>query len=283
MTLQNIGGQAVIEGVMLRSAHYCVVAVRRDGQIVTKVDSVKPLRFSSIPVLRGITALYDMLILGISSLLWSTAQAEGDGEELAKKDVFFLLASSVLFAVVFFIALPLFITSALVSSGALFNILDGIFRMGIFIGYVGIISRMEDVRKLFRYHGAEHKVVNCYEQKRKVTAESARTCSTVHPRCGTTFVMVILLCSILVFSLFTVEHWMLKMLVRLLVLPVLAGLSYELIKLAARLRDNRALRLLITPGLWFQQLTTREPGKEELAVAVAALNALLEKEHAAAA
>ncbi len=277
MKFKNIGGQAVIEGVMLRSPHYYAVAVRKNGVITTKVEPAPALRCASIPLLRGILGLYDMLLLGMKSLLWSAQVAEG-GEQATKKELFFLFSSSAAMAVFFFILLPFFLATLLVADGVLFHVFDGILRLGIFVGYVGVISRFNDIKTLFQYHGAEHKVVTCYEQKKKVSVAEAKNCSRIHPRCGTTFIILILLASIVVFSLFSVEHWAGKIILRFLTLPLLAGATYELIKLA----QSPWLRVIITPGLWFQQMTTREPTKEQLAVAVAALNALLlqEKIHA---
>lgn len=264
---------------MLRGSRYCAVAVRKENKIVTKVDPVSPLRLQKIPVLRGVLALIDMLILGINTLLWSAAQAEG--EELSKKETATLFTTTIAIAIVFFIGIPLLITLMISPShGVLFNLLDGSLRLGIFIGYVGIISRLEDVKKLFRYHGAEHKVVNCYEQVHHVTVNAAKKCSPIHPRCGTTFVMVILLLSVVVLSIINPSTWFGKFLVRIMMFPIIAGTSYEIIKLAANFRENILLKAIITPGLWFQTITTAEPTAEELEVAVAALNALVEKENA---
>ncbi len=288
--VETIGGQAVIDGVMLRSSNYCVVAVRKNGKILTKVDKVSPLRCQKIPVFRGILALVDMLILGINSLLWSAAQAEG--EDFSKKEVASLLATTIILSLLFFIGLPLAVTVFISpDNGIFFNIIDGSLRLGLFIGYVGVISRMEDARRLFRFHGAEHKVVNCYENAREptrhITLEAAKKCSVLHPRCGTTFVMVILLLSAIVFSIINPSYWLGKLLVRVIGLPIIAGSSYEIIKLASSANKmNKNIlssiipKFIITPGFWFQRMTTSEPAPEELEVGVAAINALMEKKHA---
>lgn len=276
MKMQNIGGQAVIEGVMLRSSHYYAVAVRKDGLITTKIEPAPALRCASIPLLRGVVGLYDMLFLGMKSLLWSAEAADGT-EAVTKKELFVLFSSSAVMAVFFFVILPFFAATAVTSSdGFLFNLFDGAFRLGIFVSYIGVISRFHDIKTLFQYHGAEHKVVNCYEQKKNITVGEAKKCSRIHPRCGTTFIMLILLASIAVFSLFSFEHWMGKILLRLFALPLLAGLAYELIKAA----QSPVLRVFIIPGLWFQRITTREPTEEQLSVALAALNALIIREKA---
>ena len=281
MNIPNIGGQAVIEGIMLRSPNYCAVAIRKDGEIKSKIEKASPLRFSNVPILRGIVGLYDILILGTKCLLWSASQAEG-GEEMTKKDMVFLLMSSIAMALFFFMIIPFFGAKLIYSDGVGFNIIDGLFRILIFTLYIIIISRMEDVRILFMYHGAEHKVVNYYEQKREedknFSLENALPYSTAHPRCGTTFVLFVLIISIIVFSIFTADHWTMKLALRLVLLPLIVGISYEGIKYAGKYQNYAIMRALVAPGLLFQKLTTREPTKDQLEVALTALKLLIEKE-----
>lgn len=293
----HIGGQAVIEGVMIKSDNSYVVCVRKGKGIITKKEIIrkKSTRLGKIIFLRGVVNLIDMLQIGVKSLIWSAKQQETKGEsKISNKEIFFILAASFIFAAVFFIALPYFLTFLTgvkeESSPFLFNIIDGAIRITFFILYIWAISFMKDVRDLFQYHGAEHKAVNCHEAGKKVSVKNASAYSTIHRRCGTSFIMIVLVISIIVFSIIpsiigaTVPGFagfgifqkkILLFILRISAIPFIAGFSYELLKLSDRLRDNILLNIITIPGLWLQKITTKEPTKRQLEVAVAAVNSIV--------
>lgn len=273
----NIGGQAVIEGVMMRNKEKFAVAVRLpDGSIKLKKEkSSKYHRFFEAPFLRGVIGLFYMLYDGMRALIWSSNQNLGVDEQLTKKEVIFTISLSMLFAVLFFVVLPFFTARWLGGEGVLFDILDGVFRVILVVGYMWGISFMDDVKRLFAYHGAEHKTIYCYESGKKLTVENVREFSRFHPRCGTSFVFVVLLVSIVLFSILQ-GSLVVEFVGRIVLMPVVAGLSYELIKLSEKLKGNIVVRWLITPGLWLQRITTNEPDEKQLEVGIKALKAVLD-------
>ncbi len=293
----SIGGQAVIEGVMMRSPHAFTVAVRKGGrpgaEIALHSQELRPLgdRFPLLKrkVVRGAAALFEALWLGIRALNFSANEAleteDGTKEEIGPLAMTGTLLLAVAFALGVFLALPLLLTHLLGSQfGALkgsilFNLTDGAIRVSLFLGYVSGISFMKDIRRVFQYHGAEHKVIGAHEAGEPLTVENARKYSCIHPRCGTSFLMVVIVLSILFFSLVP-GAWSLwaKGAARLILLPLIAGLAYEFIKFSAKHRGSPVVEALILPGLLLQRLTTRDPSDDQIEVAIRAMDEALARE-----
>lgn len=293
----KIGGQAVLEGVMMRSPHYYAVAVRNpQGEIVIKTDKVRSIA-RKYPILkkfllRGIVVLIESLVLGIKALNYSADVQMVDLQGDKKKDNTWMWIGTFAFAFTFgiglFVVVPYFLTAKLVSYGFLFNVIDGLIRILFFISYIYIISMMADIRRVFQYHGAEHKAVFTHEAKEELTIENSRKYSPLHPRCGTAFLMVVMVVAIIIFSLIPIsKEWpklyqtLVKVGIRIIFIPLIAGLSYEIIKWADRKR-NIFTNFLIAPGLWLQNMTTKEPDDKQLEVAIAALKEVLRLESARA-
>ena len=278
-----IGGQAVIEGVMMQNGERIALAVRRQSDREVLVRSIPARmrfkRLGKIPFLRGTFRLYDMLSLGIRALNLSTQLAFPEEEQLSKKGTFFTFTIAVIFAIALFFVLPLYATHAIPSlrlgNTILFNFVEGMIRLTIFFLYLVIISRFKDIHRVFQYHGAEHKVVYTYEAGEELTVENARRHTRLHPRCGTAFLMVVFVIAILVFSLVGNPALWLKTLSRLLLLPVIAGISYEALRFSGRSFDRWWVRALAQPGLWLQRLTTAEPTDDMLEVALASVQRVL--------
>jgi len=272
----NVGGQAVIEGVMMRNKERVAIAVRLpNGQIKVKREkSTSFPKIFNVFFIRGVVGLGYTLYDGIKGLLWSSNQQLHKTEKLTKKEIILSITGSFFFAILLFVAVPFF-AAHLLSQGFWFNALDGIFRVALFLGYLLLISRMDDVKRLFQYHGAEHKAIYCYESEKKMTLQNVKTFSRFHPRCGTSFLFLVLLISILVFSLID-GSLLVKFLGRILLLPIIAGISYELIKLSDRFRKNTLVKVLIAPGLWLQRITTKEPTDEQLEVGIKALQSVVD-------
>ncbi len=303
-----VGGQAVFEGVMMRSPRSYSIAVRkRDGSIVVKKDYLpRPAerrRLWRFPLLRGVATLGQAFTLGIRALKFSTDQMlDGLAHSASEASVCqreqrreispAMMGLNVVVALGFFIVLfkllPLLATTWLQSyfpvvGGRLgFSLVDGIIRLGIFLLYILLVSRIPDIRRIFEYHGAEHKVVFTYEAAESLTVSNARKHSTFHPRCGTSFLMVVMLMSTLVYATIPFDSLALKLLSRVVLIPLIAGLSYEVIRFAA-LRRNVVLEWITLPGLWLQRVTTKEPDDAQLETAVRALDEALALEKAAAA
>jgi uncharacterized protein YqhQ len=279
---EKIGGQAVIEGVMMKSdSKYSVAVRRKNNRIISKSGQfqsiTKKSKFLALPFVRGVFILFEILVLGMKVLSWSANQAaKEEGEELT----LFSLILTVLFAVILgiglFVALPLLLTQIISKSeGIVFNIVDGGFRIVIFVVYIFAISMLRDIRRVFQYHGAEHKAVHCYEQKQKLTVENVRKFSTLHARCGTAFIVIVLIISIVVFTFVSSQNIWAKLLVRIALLPVIAGASYEFLKLSDKYQANWFVKLLALPGLAVQKITTREPDEKQIEVAIHALKDVL--------
>lgn len=292
--MKNIGGQAVIEGVMMKAADSWTVAVRdQSGSIHLKKEQLTPLpRFLKIPLVRGVIALFQALSIGMRAIEFSAGKAyeEGEGETLSKGSIFVTILVSVLLSIGLFILLPLYATKlmgllfeGIATSSLLFNLVDGLVRVMVFILYVVLIGLWKEMARIFMYHGAEHKVIHAYEEGRDLTVAGAREYSTRHPRCGTSFLMIVMVVSILVFS-FIPQHWpfIYKFLSRIILIPLIAGSSFEFLKLSAKWQHNPLMRLMIMPGLLLQRLTTREPDDAQIEVALMALTEVLklEEEHA---
>ncbi|MBN8867359.1 MAG: DUF1385 domain-containing protein [Solirubrobacterales bacterium] len=284
-----VGGQAVLEGVMMRGVTTWAVAVRRpDGQIQTTLDKVRPwARRNPIlrwPIIRGIVALAESLKIGFRALgISANAQLEEGEEETEIGGAAWGLTIfvSLAFAILLFFVIPVGLTSLIkdwLDSAFLFWLVEGLVRTGIFIGYIVAISRLEDLRRVFEYHGAEHKTISCYEAEDELVPSRAKLYSRLHPRCGTSFLLIVMVVAIFVFAPLGLPAWYWLLLSRIVGVPLIAGIAYELIKWAGRNREKSWVRTIMWPGLMLQNLTTREPDEEQLEVAIAALNAVLEVE-----
>ncbi len=276
--MDPLGGQAVIEGIMMRNKRKITVAVRKEDKIVYRDDETFNLpKFFRLPFIRGGISLIDMLYVGTKALIWSANQTTEEQEKLTPLHITLTLMTSFGLAIVLFVGIPFFMTSFFQLGTGWFELVEGLLRMAIFFGYVGAISFMDDVKRLFAYHGAEHKAIHCYEAKKELTVENARNCSRLHPRCGTSFLIIVLVVSIVFFSLVSFEVWYLKLAARIFLLPVIGGVSYEILRLGWKFPRSFVLRLFVYPGLLTQKITTREPDDAQLEVGLAALKRALEK------
>lgn len=294
--MEMIGGQAVMEGVMIRNKNKVATAVRtKNGIIIKKQDYhsiTEKNAFFRIPILRGAIGLIETMVLGVKTLNWSTdiaLQEQDEGTE--KKDnnlaIYFSVFIAAILGIGLFIFLPLWSTTYFLNvekTSIIFNLIAGAVRLSIFIIYMLIISRLSDVKKLFQYHGAEHKSVNCYENEKEVTVETTKKYSTIHNRCGTSFLLVVLLIAIVGFAIIdsVVAYFLgyttlwIRLGTHLLFFPVILGIAYEIIRKAQN--PNPFVRILIYPGLLFQKITTKEPDEKQIEVAIIALKAVVAKE-----
>jgi len=278
------GGQAVVEGVMMRGRKIMVTAVRRpSGELAIDTQSLPAIYtgwMRQTPLLRGIVVLIESLVLGIKSLLYSAnVSLEEEGEEISGGVIWLTMIAALALAVALFFIAPLFLTRLLnISSSLLFNLVDGLIRVTIFIAYLAVMTLVPDIKRVFAYHGAEHKVVNAYEAGMPLELEAVKVYGTAHARCGTSFLFVVLIISIIVFALIGLHTVWLMVLSRIVLIPVIAALSYEIIYFGARHINNGLVRAVLTPGLWLQGLTTREPDESQLEVALAALEGVVEAE-----
>ncbi len=289
--LLRVGGQAVIEGVMMRSPHSMAVAVRRpNGEIVVKRErlnffSEKKL-FSKLPLVRGVMNLLSSLILGMRALNFSANQSLGEEKEVSSWTMGLTFTFALCFGIVLFFLIPLFLTKWLrfaipmvSTSGILFNLVDGILRLMIFLAYLGAISCFKEIRRIFEYHGAEHKSIFAFESGETLMADRVKGYSHLHPRCGTSFLLIVMVVSILVFAL--IPHQLsfgYKVASRVVFIPLIAGLAYEIIRFADQKRDRKGMQYFIKPGLWLQRMTAREPSEDQIEVALRALHEVLELE-----
>lgn len=279
------GGQAVIEGVMMRGKKHMAVVVRKSpDNIVIKKEKVKSTRYSilKLPFIRGIIALFSSLITGMKALSFSANQiAEEEDEEITPLEMVISIIISVGVAILLFIALPAGIISFVqpyIDNNIILNLIEGIIKITAFLTYILVISRLDDIKRVFRYHGAEHKVIHNYESTLPLSVENAKEFSTLHPRCGTSFLAIVIMLSIFFFSFFGRPPIFYRILYHLLLLPVIAGTSYEIIKLAGKKNANPVIQLLSKPGLMVQKLTTAEPDDSMLEVAITALKEVLPEE-----
>jgi uncharacterized protein YqhQ len=280
-----MGGQAVIEGVMMRGEHRWAVASRApDGEIVVDVHDVPGWgdRYAKIPMVRGVVNLAESMVLGMKALTWSGNLQLPEEERLSGRAMGATLAVSMTLFLGIFILLPALgargLGSALGLSGFAFHALEGLLVLGIFLGYLTLIGRMKEIRKVFQYHGAEHKAIAAYENDVPLTPESAQRFTTAHVRCGTNFLLTVLTIAIIVYALIGRPALPYLILSRIVLIPIIAGVAYELIRLAAKHMDKRWVRKAMVPGLALQKLTTREPTLEQLEVAIAALRAVFTME-----
>lgn len=288
MVYSGIGGQAVLEGIMMKNSEKYAVAVRKpDGEIALMTEECKPADWmktvSKLPFVRGVFQFVDSLRLGMKCLNYSASFYEEEEEtkmsESKEKLVNTLVTGvSILLAVGIFIVLPFLISSLfrkVITNPAVVTLLEGLIRIAIFLGYVSVISLLKDIRRLYQYHGAEHKCINCLEQGKTLTVENVMSSSRQHKRCGTSFIFFVMIVSIVLFFFIRVDNVLMKVGLRLLLLPVVAGISYELIRLAGR-SENPFVRILSAPGMMIQRMTTREPDEDMVKVAIAAVEAVFD-------
>ena len=290
-----VGGQAVLEGVMMRGVSTWAVAVRNpEGKIEISSEALVPWakrhRLWRVPVLRGVVALGESMKIGFRALAISANAQVPEGEEGEPEEIGgfvwgLTIFFSLLLAVGLFFVVPVGLTSLIkdrLGSPFLFWLVEGLLRTGIFIGYIAAISRLNDLRRVFEYHGAEHKTITCYEAEDELVPARAKLYSRLHPRCGTSFLLIVMVLAIFVFAPIGLPAWYWLVASRILGIPLIAGLSYEVIKWAGKHRRKRWVRAVMWPGLMLQNLTTREPDEEQLAVAIASLEAVLARETPAA-
>ena len=299
MKYSGIGGQAVIEGIMMKNKSDYATAVRKpDGEIEIQkeqyVSMTEKVKFCSLPFVRGVFNFVDSMILGMRTLSFSAGFYEDDedsepgpfemwldkvfGEKVEKALMAVVMVFSVVMAIGIFMVLPLLIAGGFrqfVASPTVMAILEGCIRIGIFVTYILLISRMEDIRRTFMYHGAEHKCINCIEHGMTLTVDHVRQSSKQHKRCGTSFLIIVMVISILFFMVIRVETVWLRIVSRILLIPVIAGVSYEFLRIAGR-SDSALVNLLSKPGMWMQNLTTKEPDDSMIEVAIAAVNAVFD-------
>jgi uncharacterized protein YqhQ len=282
----HYGGQAVIEGVMIRGKEGVAISVRQpDGELNVvrqPLASIYKGRLREMPLIRGIIALVETLVLGTQSLLHSAqvAAAEEVGGKIPTALLWGTVAVSLALGVALFFMVPLFTTRYLIDpyieSALLSNVLEGLIRIGIFIAYLKVISLIPDIKRVFAYHGAEHKVVNAYEAGVPLEVESVKKYSTAHARCGTAFLFIVLIVSIFVFALVGQPTLWIRILSRIALIPVIAVISYEIMKFGAGHMNNPVVRVLLAPGLLLQTITTREPDDSQIEAAISALNEVIE-------
>lgn len=302
MRYSGIGGQAVMEGVMMKNQDKYAVAVRKpDHEIVVEVSEydgiIQNKKIRNFPILRGVFSFIESLTLGMKTLMFSASFFEEEDEkkpgekdkEKSKEKEAKQTASekammggtvvfSVLMAIFIFMLIPYYISlffQKITDSQMLIALIEGILRLAIFIGYVAVISLMEDIRRVFMYHGAEHKCINCIEHGMDLTVENVRKSSKQHKRCGTSFLLIVMIVSIFFFMFIRVDSRVLRLVLRLVLIPVIAGVSYEFIRLAGR-SDNAVVNFLSKPGLWLQNLTTKEPDDEMIEVGIASVEAVFD-------
>ncbi len=275
------GGQAVIEGVMMRGQHQATVAVRKvDGDLLFRTESLPDAlyrhRIARLPFVRGLVMLWEMMILGTRLMIFSAnVQAKGQMDrEIPKRLMASMMAVSLTFAVGLFFVLPLLLTRAgqhALPNSLAANAAEGVVRLGLFVGYLTLMGRVDQMRRVFQYHGAEHKTINAFEHRAPLVPSEVQRFSLTHTRCGTAFLLWVVVVSIFVFGLMGHPPILLAIVSRIVLVPVIAAMSYEILRLGARYYHVAAVRLVLQPGLWLQHLTTREPSDEQVEVAIAAL------------
>ena len=300
MKKSKIGGQAVLEGVMMKAPNKIAIAVRRsNGEIEIESKEISSVKdkypILKLPVLRGIVTFGETMVLGIKSLM-ASAQLYGEEEEEYKPSkveswisqktginiddvmVFFALITAIGFAILLFMIAPALLTkfvSRAVDSNLIKSLIEGVIRLTAFIIYILLISRMKDIKRVFQYHGAEHKTIHCYEHGEELTVENARKYTTLHPRCGTAFLLIVMIISIVAFSFLEWNNIIVRIVTKLLLLPFIAGISYEIIKWAGA-SESKWVNVVMYPGLMLQKLTTKEPDDEQLEVAICAFLAAMD-------
>lgn len=300
MKKTTIGGQALLEGLLMIGPEYRATAIRKsDGEIVIEKHPMKPKgRLSKIPIVRGAVNLFTQMVIGVKALMYSAEfiELEDDekpyepskfeqflerkfGDKIADIAIYFSVIVSLFLSVGLFILLPNFITDFLsnfihIQNVIILNLVEGVLRVGIFIGYLALVSLMKEMKRVWEYHGAEHKTIHCYEHREEMTVENVRKYTTKHPRCGTSLLFTIMIISILIFAFTGWHNVLINALIRILLVPLVAGVSLEFVKLAVK-HDNWFSRFITAPGLMFQAFTTREPDDSQIEVAIAAFMEVL--------
>ena len=295
----GIGGQAVLEGVMMKKGDLYAVTVRKpNGELVIDTEEFHGVmhgnKIKNVPFIRGIFNFVDSLILGTRTLTYSADFFEDETAQETAFDRWFkktfkdkeesvvsglTVALSIVLAVAIFMVLPYFVSSLLntfVRNTTILAIIEGIIRLAIFVGYVVLISAMEDIKRVYMYHGAEHKCINCIEKGRELTVENVMQSSRLHKRCGTSFMLFVMMVSIIMFMFISVENPAMRVVVRILLVPVIAGISYEIIRLAGNNSNNIIVRIISAPGMWLQTLTTKEPTEDMVEVAIKSVEAVFD-------
>lgn len=281
----SYGGQALIEGVLMRGRDAIAVAFRHpDGHIVWASESLKAgihgSRLSKAPFVRGLVVLYETLVVGTKWLIRSAnIQASADGVELGKGSVALMLGITLLLGIGVFFLLPLFVatlTTSSVQQDWVQHVVEGVVRVAIFLGYLALIARMPDIRRVFEYHGAEHMTIHALEAGDPLTTDNVRKYPTAHPRCGTEFLVVVIILSIFAFSLVGRQSLPIMVVSRILLVPVIAGIGYEILKFGAKHRDNPVVKALIAPGILVQMITTKQPSDDQIEVAIVSMEQALE-------
>ena len=295
----GIGGQAVLEGVMMKKGDLYAVTVRKpDGELVVDTEEFHGVlhgnKIKNTPFIRGIFNFVDSLVLGTRTLNYSSQFFDDESAKETSFDQWFkkvfkdkadnvvagvTVVLSIVLAIAIFMVLPYFISSLLdsfVRNNTILAIIEGIIRLAIFVGYVVLISAMEDIKRVYMYHGAEHKCINCIERGRELTVENVMESSRLHKRCGTSFMLFVMMISIIVFMLIKVDDPLMRVLVRILLVPVIAGISYEVIRLAGNNSSNILVKIISAPGMWLQTLTTKEPTEDMVEVAIKSVEAVFD-------
>ena len=280
-----VGGQAVIEGVMMRDAHRTATAVRLpNGDIDVETRTVSSIRdrylVLNLPLIRGSVIMVESLIIGMRALSFSAQAAGEEDEQMTKKEIAMTISFALVLASILFIVIPTgaaHLAAAYTDDPVVFNLIEGGIRLMVFLLYIWGISFMGGIRRVFQYHGAEHKTIHCYEAGEALTVENVQNFPRLHPRCGTNFLLIVMVVAIVFHVFFGWPDLWLRILSRLAILPVVAGVSYEIIRFAGR-SENHLVHILITPGLWLQYLTTRPPADEMVEVAIESLKAVLPAE-----
>ncbi len=285
------GGQAVIEGVMMRGRHTMATSVRKqDGSIVMREVPIGSITrrypILKLPFIRGTVALIEAMVLGMKSLTYSAQQfADEEEEELGTKELVFSALFAITLTILLFIVLPAFLITTFVQphfeNPLVINFAEGIIKMTFFLAYIWGISFMKDIRRVFEYHGAEHKAINCYEAGDELTVENVQRHTRFHKRCGTSFIVFVLLIGIVVFAFFGKPPFPLRALYQIAILPIVAGISYEIIRMAGREGAPRIFDWLSRPGIWTQMITTKEPDDSQVEVAIHSLNAVIARDREA--
>lgn len=303
MKYSGVGGQAVMEGVMMKNEDRYAVAVRKpdhtiDVKVSTFKETIKNKKLRRLPFIRGVINFIESLILGMQTLMYSASflktmrmkkrkrshdagGTKGTGRKRKKQEKAMMggtVAFSIVFALGLFFFLPYFLSGIfhkVIASDTVIALLEGLIRLAIFIGYIALISLTPDIKRVFMYHGAEHKCINCIEHGMELNVENVRKSSRQHKRCGTSFLLIVMLISIVFFLFIRVDSRILQLVLRLLLIPVIAGVSYEFIRLAGRY-DNRLVNILSKPGLWMQKMTTKEPDDEMIEVGIASVEAVFD-------
>ncbi|MBC8387853.1 MAG: DUF1385 domain-containing protein [Actinobacteria bacterium] len=284
----QVGGQAVIEGVMMRSKHFWALAVRKpDRTIYTKlfndVSLTNKNKVLGFIFIRGIIALIESMTLGFKALSYSINESTGEEIKFSKREMTISVIIAVVFAVGVFFVLPTVISrsfSEFFPNAIVYNLLEGLIRIGFFLIYILLVSQVKDIKRIWQYHGAEHKTIQAYENDEELKPEIVRKYSTMHVRCGTSFLLIVMIVAILIFAFLGKQPMIWRIISRILLIPVIAGISYELIRLAGKFSKYKVVNILFYPGLLLQKITTKEPDNDQIEVAISSFKKVIEAEKA---